>query len=121
MNKQRRSPFIHAIRGFIETYRSERNFKIHLACAALTIALGIWVRLSISDWRWIAFCITLVFALELLNTAIEAVVDLLSPAYHPLAKKAKDAAAGAVLIGALFALIIGALIFLPKLSVSFFD
>ncbi len=120
MNKHRRNPFIYAIRGIVETCRSERNFKIHLGCAALTVALGVWIRLPVSDWRWIVLCITLVFALELLNTAVEAMVNLLSPAYHPLAKKAKDAAAGAVLIGALFALIVGALIFLPKLGVCFF-
>lgn len=121
MSKQRQNPFIPAIRGIMETYRSERNFKIHLGCAVLTIALGIWIRLSASDWRWIVLCITLVFVLELLNTAIEAMVNLLSPAYHPLAKKAKDAAAGAVLIGAIFAGIVGALIFLPKLGVYFFN
>jgi len=121
MNKQRQNPFVHAIRGIWETYRSERNFKIHLGCAILTLVLGVWIRLSVADWCWVALCITLVFALELLNTAVEAVVNLLSPAYHPLAKKAKDAAAGAVLIGVIFALIVGALIFLPKLGLYFFD
>ncbi|PPL01745.1 diacylglycerol kinase family protein [Parapedobacter indicus] len=121
MNKHRQNPFINALRGIFETFRSERNFKIHLGCAALAIALGIWTRLSASDWRWIALCITVVFVLELLNTALEAVVDLLSPNYHPLAKKAKDAAAGAVLVGAIFALIVGASVFLPKLRVYFFE
>lgn len=121
MNKQRHNPFIDALRGVFVTFRSERNFKIHTGCAALAIALGIWTHLPASDWRWIALCITLVFVLELLNTALEAVVDLIAPTYHPLAKKAKDAAAGAVLIGAIFALIVGASVFLPKLGVYIFE
>lgn len=121
MSKHHQNPFTNAFRGILETLRSERNFKIHLGCAVFTIALGVWARLSTSDWRWIALCITVVFALELLNTALEAVIDLLSPAYHPLAKKAKDAAAGAVLVGAIFALIVGASVFLPKLGIHFFD
>jgi len=121
MNKHRQNPFIHAMGGILETARTERNFKIHLICAIVAVAAGSWIHLSTSDWLWITFCIALVFALELLNTALEAVVDLLSPASHPLAKKAKDAAAGAVLIGAIFALIVGASIFLPKLGHFFFD
>ncbi|MFC7525434.1 diacylglycerol kinase family protein [Parapedobacter sp. GCM10030251] len=121
MNKPNRNPFTNARRGIFETFRTERNFKIHTGCAVLAIALGIITRLSVSDWRWIALCITLVFAFELLNTALEAMVDLVSPTYHRVAKKAKDAAAGAVLVGAIFALLVGASIFLPKLGVYFFD
>lgn len=121
MNKPHRNPFTNALRGIFETFRTERNFKIHTGCAVLAIALGTITRLSVSDWRWIALCITLVFAFELLNTALEAMVDLVSPTYHPVAKKAKDAAAGAVLVGAIFALLVGASIFLPKFGVLFFD
>lgn len=121
MSKQRQNPFTHAFSGILETFRSERNFKIHLVCSVLAVILGIWTHLSASEWRWIALCIMVVFALELLNTAFEAVVDLVSPNYHSLAKKAKDAAAGAVLVGAFFAVIVGASVFLPKLVVCFFD
>jgi len=120
MKKPGKNPFVPAARGILETFRSERNFKIHLVCSVLVIALGLWLGLSTTDWVWIAGCIALVLSLELLNTAIEAVVDLASPGYHPLAKKAKDAAAGAVLIGALFSVIIGTLILLPKLCTFLF-
>ena len=120
MNKPSQNPFIPAIRGILDTYRSERNFKIHFICSLLVVVLGFWVRLSAADWRWIVGCIALVFSLELLNTAIEAVVDLVSPEYHPLAKKAKDAAAGAVLIGTIFSGIVGALVFLPKWGICLF-
>ena len=117
---KRQNPFVHAFRGILATYRSERNFKIHLGCSILVVAMGIGFPLSGAEWRWVAACIALVFSLELLNTAIEAIIDLLSPTYHPLAKKAKDAAAGAVLIGAVFSLIVAASIFLPKWGFSIF-
>jgi len=115
MNKHRRNPFLYAISGLKQTFRSERNFRIHLVCSIVAIAMGIYTDLSASDWRWIFLCIGLVLALELVNTAMEAVVDLVSPEHHPLAKKAKDAAAAAVLVGAIFAFLVGISIFLPLL------
>ncbi len=109
------------MRGIAATYCSERNFKIHLAVSIVAITFGLWLRLSASDWLWIALCISLVLSIELLNTALESLVDLASPTYHPLAKKAKDASAGAVLIVAIFSVIVGCIVFLPKLAVLLFD
>lgn len=107
--------FVNALRGIWETFRSERNFKIHLAITLVVVILGVWLGLPSSDWLWIGLSIALVLISELLNTAIESMVDLASPTYHPLAKRAKDIAAGAVLLAAIFAVIVGGAIFVPKL------
>lgn len=112
--------FVNALRGIRETFRSERNFKIHLAVTLVVVALGAWLELPLSDWYWIGLSIVLVLISELLNTAIESLVDLASPTFHPLAKRAKDIAAGAVLLAAIFAVIVGASIFVPKLWDVFF-
>jgi|SRR5690606_13874448 len=111
----KRNPFNDAFNGIVATYRSERNLRIHVGVALVTVALGLWLDVSAREWCWIALCITLVLMTELINTSIEAWVDLTSPNKHPLAKKAKDAAAGAVLITAVFAALVGGIIFLPKL------
>lgn len=111
----KRNPFNDALNGIVATYRSERNLRIHVGVALVAVALGFWLDVSTGEWCWIALCITLVLMTELINTSIEAWVDLTSPNKHPLAKKAKDAAAGAVLITAVFAALVGGIIFLPKL------
>ncbi len=115
MHKGHGHPFGHAFRGILETCRRERNFRIHLAIGAATVALGLWLGLSSAEWRWIVACSALVLVSELLNTALEALVDLASPDYHQLAKRAKDAAAAAVLLAAIAAVTIGCTIFIPKL------
>ncbi len=115
MSKRKRNPFTDAFNGIVASFRSERNLRIHTALALAAVALGAWLRLDRWEWCWLAGCIALVIMAELINTAIEAWVDLVSPGKHPLARKAKDAAAGAVLVAAVFAVIIGGLIFLPKL------
>lgn len=107
--------FINALRGINVTFREERNFRIHLAAAILVFMLGYWLRLTVAEWLWLGLATALVFAAELINTAIESVFDLISPDEHPLTKKAKDAAAGAVLVTAVFALATGVIIFGPKL------
>lgn len=97
------------------TARREPNFRIHGVAAALVVGAG--ALLGIERWQWVAIvgCIAGVMALELVNTAIESVVDLASPGHHALAKRAKDAAAGGVLVGALGAAAIGVLVFGPRL------
>ena len=112
---RRRNPFSDAFNGIIASYRSERNLRIHVVLAAVAVGLGAWLRLNSAEWCWIALCIALVITVELINTAIEAWVDAVSPNEHPLAKKAKDAAAGAVLVAAAFAAAIGGIIYVPKL------
>ena len=121
MSKHRRNPFSNALTGILETYRTERNFKIHVIVALAVTALGAWMDVAPSDWYWIALCIAVVFITEILNTALEALVYLASPNDHPLAKKFKDTAAGAVLIASVFSVVVGGVIFFPKLWVLFFS
>ena len=107
--------FVFAFKGIIHTIQQERNMKIHLVAALLVIILGLNIHLSAIEWMFIFFAIGGVLSLELVNTAIERTVDLVTKEFHPLAKQAKDIAAGAVLIYALISIIIGCIIFLPKI------
>jgi diacylglycerol kinase (ATP) len=105
----------HACSGLRELLRSEHNARIHLFAAMGVVLGGWWVGLSIADWRWIAGAVALVWCAEALNTAFEHLCDVVSPADHPAVKKAKDIAAGAVLICAGGAVVIGCLTFWPYL------
>ncbi|MFN2745286.1 MULTISPECIES: diacylglycerol kinase family protein [Bacillus] len=110
-----RKSFSHAFTGILKTFMSERNFQIHTGAAIVVIACGFIFRLTASEWAVILILIGGVLALELMNTAVEHAVDLFTKENHPLAKAAKDAAAGAVCVFAFVSCIIGLLIFLPKL------
>lgn len=105
----------YAISGIIQCIQKERNIKIHLVFMFLVIICGFLFRLSITEWLVCILLFGLVISLELVNTAIEAVVDLCTLEYHPLAKIAKDTAAGAVLISAIASVVIGLIIFVPKI------
>ena len=107
--------FGYAFQGIFNTIRTERNIKIHCAAAILVTIFGIWLQISKTEWMICFILFGLILALELVNTAVEATVDLFTEERKPLAKKANDAAAGAVLIVAIFAAVIGILIFIPKL------
>ena len=96
--------------------RTQANARIHLAATVVVLAGGFLGRLSCGEWCAVVAAVGLVWTAEGLNTAIEAVVDLVSPEYHVLAGRAKDLAAGAVLCAAIAAAIIGALIFGPRLA-----
>lgn len=109
------SSFRLAILGILTAIKQERNVKIHLVITILVIILGLLNDLSKQEWMFIAFCIGLVISLELINTAIERVVDLVTSEYHPLAKEAKDIAAGAVFVAAILSIVIGGIIFIPKI------
>lgn len=111
--------FAHAFEGIRDTIVRERNMKIHLCMTALVVVGGCILRLTVTEWCLCLVLFGLVMALELVNTAVEATVDLVTEQYHPLAKRAKDAAAGAVLVAAIFAAVIGLIIFVPKI-VQFF-
>lgn len=100
--------------GIATLVRSQRNARIHLLAVAVVAVAGWLLRLSQAEWLAVIAVSALVLALEAMNTAVEAVVDLVSPEFHPLAKRAKDVAAGAVLIAALAALLIAALIVVPR-------
>lgn len=106
--------FKYAIEGIVATLKKERNMFIHFLVSTLVIIAGIYVKLSVIEWVVCLLLFALVFSLELINTAIENTVDLVTLKKDKKAKFAKDAAAGAVLIAAIFASIIGIIIFLPK-------
>ena len=107
--------FRHAFRGWWYVLRTQRNAWLHVGIAAVVFILSFWLRLGALDWAIIILTTAMVFTAEFVNTAIEAVVDLASPQKHPLAKVGKDVGAGAVLIAALAAVLIGALILGPPL------
>ncbi|WP_019585796.1 diacylglycerol kinase [Deinococcus apachensis] len=98
--------------GIIHTYRVQANFRIEIWAAVLAVTLALALRAPLSP---ILISCALVLSVELLNTALEAVVDLASPGWHPLAKLAKDAAAGAVLVASLGALLVGLVVLGPPL------
>lgn len=93
----------------------ERNVRIHLSIAVLVVLAGFFFSISVFEWVAVLFAIGGMLSFELMNTAIERTVDLYTTDYHPLAKQAKDIAAGAVLIYAILSVIIGILIFFPKI------
>ena len=112
--KKRIQSFGYAFRGIYEVFSTEANMKIHIAITILVIFCGFMFSISLTEWIFCLLCIGLVVGAEMMNTAIENVVDLASPEQHPLAGKAKDIAAGAVLICAMISVLIGLLIFVPK-------
>ena len=112
--------FGYAFEGIITTMTHERNMQIHCGVAILVIIFGIILKISLLEWAFCVLLFALVISLELVNTAVETVVDLVTEDKQPLAKKAKDAAAGAVLVSAINAAIIGGVIFFPKLWDLFF-
>ena len=111
----RAAAFGHAFRGWGHVIKTQQNAWIHSLVAAIVIALGVWLNLSATNWAILVLTIAMVFTAEFINTAIEAILDLTSPGYHPLAKVGKDVGAGAVLVAALAAVIVGLLILGPPL------
>jgi diacylglycerol kinase (ATP) len=107
--------FGYAFKGVAYATSSQLNFRIHLAATLIVIIMGCALHISVSEWQWVAISITLVLVTEIFNTMIETLVDLVSPGYNEKAGHIKDMSAGAVVIAALFALITGLIIFLPKL------
>lgn len=107
--------FKYAIEGIISSFKTERNMKIHVLAMIVVIALGLFFKLNKVEWCFIIIAIVSVISAELFNTAIETVVDMVSPERNPKAKLAKDIAAGAVLVVAIGAAIIGFIIFGPQI------
>lgn len=107
--------FGHAFRGLKVLLQTQHNARIHALATVLVFAAGAFVRLSPAEWALIMLAIVSVWASEALNTAIEFLVDLVSPELHPLAAKAKDVAAGAVLVAAIGAAVIGGFVFGPHI------
>ena len=107
--------FYYAGSGLWYVIRTQRNMRIHLAIAAAALALGFILRLSPAELAVIVVTIAVVTVAEMVNTVAEACVDLATQEWHPIAKVAKDVAAGAVLLAAILAVVVGLLIFLPHL------
>ncbi|MEK7683128.1 MAG: diacylglycerol kinase family protein [Chloroflexota bacterium] len=107
--------FRDAFTGLGHVVRTQRNARIHLAITLLVFVIAAWLRITAQDWAILVLTAALVWTSELINTALEAVVDLASPQEQPLARAAKDLAAGAVLIAALAAIVVGVLLLGPAL------
>ncbi|MDN2452312.1 diacylglycerol kinase family protein [Lactobacillus sp. UCMA15818] len=114
--------FCHAYQGLKTAWKEERNLRFHSVMTVLVILAALIFRVTMIEWLWLGLSITIVLVCELINTAIENVVDLIvGTQSNQLAKKAKDIAAGAVLIASLFSLVVGLTIFLPYLWHVFFS
>ena len=114
-NKTLKDSFKHAYEGIIYACTKERNMHIHISVATIVLIAGAFFSISFEEWLACLILIGVVLSLEMLNTAIEAVVDMITIKEDPKAKVAKDAAAGAVLISSLIAAFVGIIIFLPKI------
>ena len=111
--KLRRS-FGFAFMGIVQTWRTEQNFRIEVIIGVLALGLGVFLRVNLVP---IILCCLIVLSLEIINSALEATLDLLSPEPHPLVKRAKDAGAGAVLLAAIGSTVVGLLVLGPPLWV----
>jgi diacylglycerol kinase len=101
--------------GIIQLIKEENNAKIHLISTILVIIIGLKLDFLTIEWLWISMAIAGVWVAELINSALEKITDLVSPEHHPLAKKAKDYAAGAVLVLVIWAILVFCLISFPHL------
>jgi diacylglycerol kinase len=107
--------FRNAFRGIFFFFSEQRNARIHAVAAAVVITAGVWLGISVTEWCILAICIVSVIGMEMINTAVEYLADVVSPAQHPLIGKLKDIAAGAVLVVAMGSLVCGLLIILVPL------
>jgi diacylglycerol kinase len=107
--------FLNAFRGIYIVWKTTKHFFIHLTTALIVLILGFYFRISGIEWVALIFAIGFVIVSETFNTAIEIDIDLTSPEYHPFARDTKDVAAAAVLLSVFTAVIVGLIIFLPKL------
>ena len=107
--------FKNAFRGLYVIAKTTRHLWIHIMSALVVIAFGFCFSISSLEWIALVFAIGFVFVTEALNTAIEIDIDLTSPEFHPYARDTKDVAAGAVLLSVFTAIIVGLIVFLPKI------
>lgn len=114
-NNKSKNTVVCAINGIVKATKTELNFKIDIVCAVIVIALGFVFKINNYEWIAIVFAIGVMLCAELLNTAIETVVDMYTRQENEMAGKAKDIAAGAVLILAINVSVIGGIIFIPKI------
>ena len=107
--------FKYAIKGLVEAFSTQINFKIHCVAAVFVLTTGYLTGISFTEWVIILLCIGLVMVTELINTALEYLVNMVSPEYNEIAGKVKDIGAAAVLIAAIVSILIGTIILLPKI------
>jgi len=107
--------FLNAFRGIYIVAKTTRHFWIHTVCAVAVVVLGFYLRISGMEWVVLVFAIGFVIVAEAFNTAIEIDIDLTSPEFHPYARDTKDAAAAAVLLAVFVSIIVGLIVFLPKI------
>lgn len=107
--------FGHAFRGIAEMIRTEHNARIHLLATGVVLFFGFGLGIRPGEWLAVILAMTFVWTAEAINTAIETLCDLVSPEIDPRVKKAKDVAAGAVLVSAMGALVVGLIVFVPRL------
>ncbi len=119
--QKRAASFRFAFQGLADLFQTQPNARIHLLAAAVATTAGFYFQISRMEWLLVLFCVVLVISLEAVNTALEYLTDLVSPGIHPLAGKAKDVAAAAVLVAAIGSVIVGGIVFLPKIMARFFS
>ena len=105
--------FGHALRGVGDGFRGELNFRIHVVAGIIVVVLGFWVGVSRMEWLVLVLTIAFVLSLELVNSALERVMDVLHPSVHKRVRVVKDMLAAAVLVSSLAAIAIGLIIFVP--------
>ena len=114
-NGDHKQSFRNALAGLLLAFKSERNFRLMVLIATLIILLGFFLRISLLEFAIIVWAIFAVFAVEMINTSLEAVTDLVKEEWHQKAKRAKDVASGMVLLAVLGSIVVGSLIFIPKI------
>lgn len=112
--------FTYAIQGIKAVIDTETNMKIHILVSVFVIILGFVFCISTSEWLACIICIGLVFSAETMNTSIESLVDMVSPERKPQAGKIKDIAAGGVFLAAIVSVVVGIIIFLPRIWIMIF-
>ncbi len=119
--ERRLHSFVYAFEGWVHVLRTQPNAWIHAVISVAVWAMAFWLGLSRFEWAILILTMMIVWMAEFFNTALEAVVDMVAPEYHPLAKTAKDVAAATVLVGALGSIVIGLLILGPLLWQRLFN
>ncbi|NCA87222.1 MAG: diacylglycerol kinase family protein [Clostridia bacterium] len=118
--RQRIGSFGFAFKGLRYLLATQHNARIHLLATAMVVAAAFYFRLAAAEWILLLVVVGMVWAAEAINTALELLIDLVSPEKHPLAEHAKDVAATAVLITAIIAALVGIILFLPHIFNRFF-
>jgi undecaprenol kinase len=115
VDKKKSIGFQFAWNGLREVLKSEWNFRLHIVSMVVVIIAGLMFGITLVEWVSVVIVIGLVLTTEILNTAIEEVIDYIKPEIHPAAKKVKDIAAASVFVASMTALVVGLIIFIPRL------